>query len=155
MANTWSSDPEAMLAETHALTRRVRITQRGAWFPLLAFAAVTLIAIPFNRYGPHPLHCGAEHGARICVVQPTLALWYWPVAIVVAYAAIGVFYVRKARERGVGTNGLMYVAFGVMVAVLACAWALWANSHPAFLIDTLRYLRPGQAANQVLYRIAG
>lgn len=147
-------DPHDLLSATRGLTRRVRVAQRGAWFPLLAFAAVTLAAIPFNRYGPHPRHCSSFRAGSVCIVQPTLALWYWPVAVVAAYVAISWFYLHRSHRRGVGTRVWPYVAVGAVLALLIGAWALWANTHPAFLADTLRLFRPGQPANNLLYRIA-
>ncbi|HEX3622983.1 MAG TPA: hypothetical protein VHT97_11770 [Acidimicrobiales bacterium] len=148
------NDPQALLSTTRDLTRRVRLAQRGAWFPLLAFAAVTFAAIPFNRYGPHPRHCISAHGlVSACIIQPTLALWYWPVALVAAYVATSWFYLHRTRQRGVGTRVQPYVAVGTVVTLLIGAWALWANSHPLFLAGTLR-LQPGHAPRDLLYRIA-
>lgn len=146
-------DPQDLLAATRDLTRQVRRAQRGAWFPLLVFAAVTFAAIPFNRYGPHRAHCSSTHGlVSACVVQPALALWYWPVALLAAYVAVSWFYVRRAHDRGVGTRVQPYVVVGAVLAVLIGAWALWANSHPAFLAGTLR-LQPGHAPRDFLYRV--
>src|SRR5678816_4533797 len=146
-------DPRNLFFATRDLTERVRLAQRGAWFPLLVFSAATLAAIPFNRYGPHPTHCGATHGGgSICAVQSALALWYWPIAIVAAYVAISWFYLRRSHHRGVGTRVQPYVAVGVALAALITVWAFWADAHPAFLADALN-LQPGQPA-QFLNRIA-
>jgi hypothetical protein len=147
------ADPEHLLSHTRELTHRVRLAQRGAWFPLLVFAAVTLAAVPFNRYGPHPRTCSVGHGTFVCSVRPTLALWYWPAALVVAYLAIGWFYVSRARERGVGTRVRPYLTAGVVLSALATGWALWAGTHPVFLADTLG-LRPGQPG-VLVNRLAG
>jgi hypothetical protein len=147
-----SDDPRTLLSATRDLTGRVRLAQRGAWFPLLAFAAVTLAAIPFNRYGPHPRHCSARGGGYVCIVQPTLALWYWPVALLAGYVAISWFYLRHSRRRGVGTRVQPYVAVGAVVTLFTGAWALWANAHPVFLAGTL-HLGSGQPID-FLYRVA-
>jgi len=132
-------DAQSLLSATRDLTRRVRLTQRGAWFPLLVFAAVTLGATPFNRYGHHPIHCtSTQGGGRVCIAYSALALWYWPVALLAAYVAISWFYLHRARRRGVGTRVQPYVVVGAVLALLTTAWTLWAYAHPAFLAETLR-----------------
>ncbi len=137
--HTAGDDARNLLSATHDLTRRVRLTQRGAWFPLLVFAAVTLGATPFNRYGNHPVHCtSSQGGGHVCLAYSELALWYWPVALLAAYVAICWFYLHRARQRGVGTRVQPYVAVGAALAVLTTAWALWVYAHPAFLAETLR-----------------
>ena len=40
----------------------------------------------------------------VCTVYPAL-LVYWPTALVLAYAAIAAFYIRRSQARGVGTRG--------------------------------------------------
>lgn len=89
----------------------------------------------------------------VCIIQPTLALWYWPVALLAAYLAISWFYLHLSHQRGVGTRARPYVVVGVVVTLVVGAWALWANGHPAFLAGTLR-LQPGHAPRDFLYRIA-
>jgi hypothetical protein len=132
-------DPQHLLSETRHLARRVRLAQRGAWFPLLVFAAVTLAAVPFNRYGPHPVHCTPSRGGgHVCIAYSALGLWYWPVALVAAYMAISWFYLHRAHQRGVGTRVQPYVVVGAVLALLTTAWALWVYAHPAFLAETLR-----------------
>lgn len=133
------NDPQDLLTATRELARRVRLTQRGAWFPMVVLAAVTLAAIPFNRFGSHPIHCTSTlGGGRVCIAYAALALWYWPVALLAAYVAISWFYLRRARQRGVGTRVQPYVVVGAVLALLATAWALWVYAHPAFLSETLR-----------------
>lgn len=132
-------DPQNLLSTTRDLTRRVRLTQRGAWFPLVVFAAVTLAATPFNRYGPHPVHCtSARGGGQVCIAYSALALWYWPVALLAAYVAISWFYLHRAHQRGVGTRVQPYVVVGAVLTLLSTAWALWVYAHPAFLVEALR-----------------
>ncbi len=148
-----SDDPRSLLTETRALSHRVRLTQRGGWFPLLVFAGVTFAAVPFHRYGPHRVDCSTTHGGgRTCLAYPALALWYWPVALLGAYVAIGWFYVRRSQLRGVGTRVRPYVAVGAVLTVLVTGWAFWATSHPAFLVDAL-HLQSSQPS-RALYRIA-
>lgn len=132
-------DAQSLLSATRDLTRRVRLTQRGAWFPLLVFAAITLGATPFNRYGHHPIHCtSSQGGGHVCIAYSALALWYWPVALLAAYVAISWFYLHRGRRRGVGTRVQPYVVVGAVLALLTTAWTLWAYAHPAFLAETLR-----------------
>jgi hypothetical protein len=146
-------DPQDLLSATRDLTRRVRLAQRGAWFPLLVFTAVTVAAIPFYRYGHPQTHCASTRGGgSVCIIFPSLALWYWPVGLLVAYVAISWFYLHRAHERGVGTRVQPYLAVGAVIALVTTAWALWANSHPAFLAETL-HLGPVRAGD-FLYRIA-
>jgi hypothetical protein len=148
-----TSDPQSLLSSTHELTHRVRLTQRGGWFPLLIFAAVTFGAIPFNRYGPHTIHCSATHGAsKVCIAYSALALWYWPIALLAAYVVISWFYLRRSERRGVGTRVWPFVAVGAVLTLLVTGWAFWADAHPAFLAYTL-HLQSGQP-NRFLYRIA-
>jgi len=146
-------DPRGVLSATRDLTQRVRVAQRGAWFPLLVFAAVTFAAIPFNRYGRHPTECRVtQGGGSVCTIHSALALWYWPVALMTGYLVITWFYLRRSHHRGVGTRVQPYVAVGAVLTLLVTLWALWANAHPAFLVDTLR-LRSGEPT-VFLYRIA-
>lgn len=150
-----SSDyPQDLLVATRELTQRVRRQQRGGWFPLLVFAVVTFAAVPVDRYGRHLVaHCAtAGNGGVICTGYSPAALWYWPVALLLAYSAIGVFYVTRSRRRGIGTRVQPYVVVGAVLAVLATVWALWARAHPAFLAESL-HLGPSQSIN-VLDRIA-
>ncbi|HMK10508.1 MAG TPA: hypothetical protein VK461_02945 [Acidimicrobiales bacterium] len=144
-------DPRDLLSTTQDLSRRVRLAQRGAWFPLLVFAAITLAAIPFTRYGGLARHCSAVHGdGYVCLVQSALALWYWPIAVVAGYLLITWFYVHRSAQRGVGTSVRPYVVVGVVLAALVGAWAFWADVHPAFLAEVLSRQEP----NRVLYRLA-
>jgi len=146
-------DPRGVLSATRDLTQRVRVAQRGAWFPLLVFAAVTFAAIPFNRYGRHPTECRAtQGGGSVCTIHSALALWYWPVALMTGYLVITWFYLRRSHHRGVGTRVQPYVTVGAVLTLLVTLWALWANAHPAFLVDTL-HLRSGRPT-VFLYRVA-
>jgi hypothetical protein len=148
-----SNDPRVLLSTTQDLTQRVRLAQRGAWFPLLVFAAVTFGAIPFSRYGGHPTHCSSvQGGGSVCRIHSTLALWYWPIALVVAFVLISWFYLRRSEERGVGTRVQPFVAVGIVLTALSALWAFWAAAHPAFLVATL-HVGPNEPS-RFLYRIA-
>jgi hypothetical protein len=130
--------PHELLTAVRDLTRQVRIAQRGTWFPLLIFAAVTLAAIPVHRYARHfdsACRSGPE-GTTICTGISPSVLVYWPIALMLAYAAIAGFYVRQARRRGVGTRIRPYVAVGVVLAVLLAATWLWLAFHPLIPFST-------------------
>jgi hypothetical protein len=131
--------PHELLTTVRDLTRRVRIAQRGTWFPLLVFAAITLAAIPVHRYAPHSLLGECQPGpsdTRICSGINAWVFAYWPIALVLAYAAIAGFYVRQSRQRGVGTPIRPYVIVGVVLAVMLAAASLWLAFHPLVPFST-------------------
>jgi hypothetical protein len=124
------NDPRQLLSGTRELTRQVRKTQRATWFPLLVLAAVTFAAIPF-RYSPHRLGtCAATGPGRVCTVYPPALLVYWPTALVLAYAAIAAFYIRRSQARGVGTRVRPYVVAGIILALTMTGSLLWTLYHP-------------------------
>ena len=139
-----SDSPHQLLSSVRDLTRQVRIAQRGTWFPLLVLAAVTFAAIPVVWYGPHhPGPCRSDHGATACSVVSPWSLVYWPVALVLAYAAIAAFYLYRSRRRGVGSRIRPYVVVGVAVAVLLAGlslWLLWDPPAPAAAGEPLTQL---------------
>jgi hypothetical protein len=123
-------DPRQLLAGTRELTDQVRRTQRATWFPLLVLAAVTFAAIPF-RYSPHSLGtCAATVQERVCIAYPTALLVYWPTALVLAYAVIAAFYIRRSQARGVGTRVRPYVVAGIILALAMTGSLLWTLYHP-------------------------
>src|SRR5213078_1494757 len=123
--------PRELLSATRRLTRQVRRAQRGTWFPLLLFAVLTLASIPIIRYNRHPMDCRAPHpGAEVCIAFSPGLYVYWPVALVLAYAAIAAFYVHRAHSRGVGTRVRPYVITGIIIAVVATGISLWLVTHP-------------------------
>jgi hypothetical protein len=123
-------DPRQLLSGTRELTREVRRTQRATWFPLLVLAAVTFAAIPF-RYSRHSLGtCAATVHERVCIAYPTALLVYWPTALVLAYAVIAAFYIRRSQARGVGTRVRPYVVAGIILALAMTGSLVWALYHP-------------------------
>jgi len=123
-------DPRQLLSDTLDLTRQVRRIQRATWFPLLALAAVTFAAIPF-RYSPHRLGtCAATETARACTAYPTALLVYWPTALLLAYAVIAAFYIRRSQARGVGTRVRPYAVAGTILALAMTGSLLWTLYHP-------------------------
>jgi hypothetical protein len=128
-----ASDPRELLAAVHALTRRVRVVQRGTWFPLLVFATITMAAIPVYRYAPYLDifgTCRSTPQQKVCTAPNPAVLGYWTVALLLAYAAITAFYVGQSRRRGVGTPIRPYVVAGVALAVLMAAVSIWLTFHP-------------------------
>ncbi|MFF1905999.1 hypothetical protein [Kitasatospora sp. NPDC058218] len=118
-------DPRHLLAMKRALVRHVRREQRGAWFALLVFAAVRIGAAPVVRYGQGDHSPGS--------LPP--AMWYWPVALVLAYGAISWFYLRRADRLGLGTRVGPYLALGIALVVLITVYSVWTVMHPEFLAD--------------------
>ncbi|MEV5752547.1 hypothetical protein AB0L00_32435 [Actinoallomurus sp. NPDC052308] len=125
-----------VLSTTRELTRRVRRAQRGTWFPLALLGVVVVAAAPFYRLGRHAVRCDPARGARggVEIIHDGTCTqvvgWpsgvYWLIALVLAYAAIGAFYVYRARSRGVGARILPYVGSGIaagLVFGIASAWA--------------------------------
>lgn len=121
-------------------TRRVRRDQQAAWFPLFVLALVTFAAIPFDRYAGHHLvkHCtSAQVGHLVCTAYSPGEIWYWLAALLVAYAVIAMFYLRRSTERGVGTRVQPYVVTGLILLALAIAWSVWAVANPGYFAEHL------------------
>lgn len=131
--------PHELLSATRELTRRVRVTQRGTGFPLLVLGAVTLLGIPFERYGHVVRTCESNHpaGSYVCSLYPSLLLVYWPIALTLAYVAIAAMSIRRSLQRGVGTRIKPYVIAGIILALALTAITLWIahnpTAHQAFL----------------------
>src|SRR5690349_8197145 len=128
-----SDTPHELLAAVRDLTRQVRVAQRGTWFPLLVFAAITLLAVPVYRYAPYlDLFgtCRSRPDHTVCMAPNPAELGYWTVALMLAYASIAAFYVRQSRQRGVGTPIRPYVVVGSALAVLMAAVSIWFAFHP-------------------------
>lgn len=124
-----------VLSTTRQLTWRVRQAQRGTWFPLVLLGLVVVAAAPFYRLGRHVVRCDPALGARggVEIIHRGACVqvvgWpsgvYWIIAFVLAYAAIGGFYVHRARSRGVGARVLPYVGSGIVAGLafgVASAW---------------------------------
>jgi hypothetical protein len=122
--------PRELLSATRRLSRQVRQAQRGTWFPLLLFAALTLISVPITLNSRHLLDCRVNPPVKVCIAYSLGAFVYWPLALVLAYAAIAAFYVHRARSRGVGTRVRPYVLAGVIIALIGTGASLWFVTHP-------------------------
>jgi hypothetical protein len=132
-------DPRQMLSGARDLVRQVRKTQRATWFPLLVFAAVTFAAIPMSRIGrSHLGTCvSTGHLHTACTVYSYVGFGYWPIALVLAYAAIAAFYIRRSRASGVGTRVRPYAIAGTVVGLATTGAVLWGLYHPPGTVDAL------------------
>jgi hypothetical protein len=123
-------DPRRLLADMRALARRVRLDQRMTWAALLVLAVLTLAAIPFDWFGMK-VNCAPDGS---CGFARRGMLYYWPAAMVLAYATIAVWYLRAARARGLGTRVLPYAITGAATTVVfPAAWAavaVYFSDHP-------------------------
>lgn len=124
-------DPRRLLSEVRDLVGRVRRDQRETHVALLILAAVTFLAIPFDWLFMK-VHCDGSG----CTFARRGMLYYWPPALLLAYAAIAVSYVRAARARGLGSRVLPYAITGAVTAVVLTAAytaaAAYFPSHPPF-----------------------
>jgi hypothetical protein len=130
-------DPHQLLSSIREHARRVRMTQRATWFPLLVFAAATFTAIPVYRLSGRLVGSCASipSGGRVCSVAYTAAYVYWPIALMLAYVAIAAFYIRRSRARGVETPVRPYVIAGMILAAAVITAALWVFHHPLAKYD--------------------
>ncbi|MFG1848189.1 hypothetical protein [Micromonospora carbonacea] len=123
-------DPRRLLSDIRSLAHQVRLDQRMTWVALLVLGAVTLVGIPFDWLGM-TVRC---HPDTSCEFARQGVLYYWPPALLLAYAAIAVCYVRAARSRGLGARALPYAIAGAATTVVfTAAWiaaALYFPHHP-------------------------
>ncbi|WP_328555887.1 hypothetical protein [Streptomyces sp. NBC_00358] len=161
MSASSASTPQELLATARELTRRVRQAHRGTWFPLLLLGLAHLAAIPFYRYGPHPMACRPEvragdSGITFCTSYATWSFIYWPVALLLVYAAICGFYVSRSRRRGIGTRVRSYVCAGTVLGLFLSGASLWAVHHPLVQEGSLNGIHVAGSAVSVnfLYRAA-
>ena len=111
---------------------RTRIFQRATWFPLLVLSAETFLAIPVLRYSQRSLTtCGVPAGGGYaCHVYSTWGVWYWPIALVLAYFVIAIFYIRRSQSRGLETRIQPFVIAGIGIAIIVTAMGDWAVHLP-------------------------
>lgn len=130
-----SSDaPHEVLAGLDDLTRRVRAAQRGTWFPLLLLGALTVGGILVNRFTFHieTVPCpatGPEAGSDCSVGVKQGSPYYWDLGLALAYVATAYFYIRRSRDRGVGTPVQPYILTGITLLGLVTATTFWATRH--------------------------
>ncbi|MEU1409495.1 hypothetical protein ABZ471_46015 [Streptomyces sp. NPDC005728] len=115
------------------MTRRVRAAQRGTWFPLLLLGALTLGGVLVSRFTYHveTVPCPAtDSGAGTdCTLITQVKQgepFYWPIGLALAYVATAFFYVRRSRNRGVGTSVRPYILTGITLLGLVTATTFWS-----------------------------
>jgi hypothetical protein len=158
-----AGDPRWLLSNARELAQQVRREQRASWFALLVFAALTFASVPAVRYGGHHLDCQAVLAAVNCRVYSEAEFVYWPIALVLAYAVIAMFYIRRSRARGVGTRVRPYVIAGVVIAAALAGAAFWELHDPAVSLNLMghgpsglpdRLASPGAATGLALLVLA-
>lgn len=122
--------PRERLSATRGLALRVRQAQRGTWFPLLLFGVITLASGLFLVGGHHAVDCRTLSPGKVCLAFSPWSYLYWSLALVLAYAVVAVFYLHRARRRGVGTRVRPYVFAGIIIAAAATGGSLWLLTHP-------------------------
>ena len=139
MTNESADEARHQLTHARALAHQVRHAQRATWFPLLVFALLTFLSIPMVRLGhPDVVACRSTgtlpNGlpGRVCVVHNSATWIYWPIALVVAYIVIALFYRTRAQARGLASRAMPYVVAGVVIAAAVTAVAIWA-AHRVFV----------------------
>jgi hypothetical protein len=154
--------PHDVLAGLDDLTRKVRAAQRGTWFPLLLFGVITLGGILVNRFtfSTHTITCPAPPGSVDNARQTCLAITQgWPLYLTLgsalAYIATAIFYIRRSRNRGVGTPVRPYVLTGIGLIALNTATFYWNTRHgiplPGEKLDFLgMHLDPASGSGQFL-----
>jgi hypothetical protein len=55
--------------------------------------------------------------------------FYWPIAQVLAYAAIAAFYIRRSQAHGIGTRVRPYAIAGIIIAILGAGVTLWSRAR--------------------------
>jgi hypothetical protein len=126
--------PHEVLAGLGDLTRRVRAAQRGAWFPLLLLGVLTLGGILVSHFSfkvetvPCPATANPAPGAGCTQVAQGSPV-YWLIGLSLAYAATATFYVRRSRNRGVGTPVRPYILTGIALLGVVIATQMWATRH--------------------------
>lgn len=156
--------PHEVLAGLGELTRKVRAAQRGTWFPLLLLGMLTLGGILVSRFtyqavsGPCPATAPAA-GADCTLIKQGSPL-YAPIGIALAYVATAFFYIRRSRDRGVGTPVRPYILTGMSLLGLVAATSLWSTRHgiphPGEPLDFWGlHLDTGSRATAFLERLMG
>lgn len=149
---TTGGDPRRLLADARGLARRVRLTQRVTWLPLLVLALATFGAIPAYASGdPVVSDCRLVDGGQVCKIWEPAAEFYWLAAQLLAYVVISGGYLRVARARGVGARVLPYVLTGVALAVVL--FAATAAGAGAWIVPDPHALLHPSGFTQLLFRL--
>jgi hypothetical protein len=129
MSETHGQDgPRELLGAAAAAARAARRTRQGAWFPLLLLGLIIVGAAPFYRLNlPTPAPGGSGVlvsrreepiiGGASEITDPR-ADWYWLIALVAGYGAIGLFYRWRAQRTGVAGRIWPYLVAGLLLFAL-------------------------------------
>jgi hypothetical protein len=155
-------DAQLLLSRARELAQQVRKEQRATWLPLLVFAVLTFAFIAVHRYSGHHLDCRTASIVTGCRVYSDAEFVYWPIATVLAYAGIAVFYFRRSAARGLGTRVRPYAITGITAAVALTVVAFWElhssplSQHSGLNPDGLRsaLATPGGAIGLALLVLA-
>jgi hypothetical protein len=104
--------------------RKARQAKHGYWFPLVLFGLVILGALPLYRFSIG--HYGSSTSSPIDRfglggypgVHPWGAALYWLIAMPLAYAAVAIYYARRARRVGLQLRIWPFVAAGLVLFAL-------------------------------------
>lgn len=152
-----NEDPRDLLETQENLVKRVRTSQRSTWFPLTFLSIVTFLAIPIERIGHRTVgNCTSATATtdvpHFCRIYSFSGLFYWPIALVIAYAVISYFYKTRSRELGAETGASKYVVPGVVISIL-----LGLASYLLFLFSSGQHSRLEiyflDPSNQIIFRI--
>jgi hypothetical protein len=146
-----SDSPQQLLAAAQAYAQKARLAQRQTWFALLVLGVV-VTAWPFVGVMRRPIGgCGpvvqtSAGEFRYCTIAGSRSfLWYWVLSLSLAYVVITLFYLWRARRRGVGTRVSRYAWswLGGLVLIGGSVWAVHSQ---------LKHLTPGD--NALGFRLA-
>ncbi len=131
-------DPRDYLSTHNELIKRVREAQRATWFPLTLLAFVTFLAIPIEHFSRRNLGACGSYGLGgnpqiLCRVYTPWGQIYWPIALVVSYIAVSIYYRKRSLARGVETSAKSFVFAGIALSILL--------SLASFLIAHIRLRR--------------
>ncbi|WP_345429662.1 hypothetical protein [Actinoallomurus vinaceus] len=156
--------PHEVLAGLGELTRKVRAAQRGTWFPLLLLGVLMLGGILVSRFTFQvltvPCPATAPAAGVGCTVVKQGSPLYWPIGIALAYAATAFFYIRRSRNRGVGTPVRPYILTGIALLGVVAATSFWSTRHgiprPGEPLDFWGlHLDPSSEMTRFLERLVG
>jgi len=154
-----NDDPRDLLAAQQNLVIRVRTLQRATWFPLTIFAIITFLAIPIERLSHRTIgNCVAKiavsNEPHYCRIYSISGLFYWPIALVIAYVVISFFYTIKTRGLGAETSAKKFVIPGIFISIALSLASyllfLFASGHHSVL--GIYFLDP---SNATIFRIIG
>jgi len=150
-----NENPRQLLISSNELIERVRQKQRATWLALLILSAATFLAIPVLRFSQRTVTtCGTPAGGGFaCHVYSVWGVWYWPVALVLAYFGISLFYIRRAHAQGIETRIRNFVIAGIHIIVIVTAMGYWAVHLPVGQVNFLG-LHMQERSLGLLHRIA-